>query len=271
MSMMTDMESLKVNYQKGKDLSEGVFILEPLSPGYGQTIGHALRRVLLSSLTGAAIYSVKIEGVSHEFSTLNGIKEDIVDIILNLKSLRLRLEGDEPTVIKLDKKGPGVIKAKDFQNNPLVKIADLNHHIASLDKNGKLVLEATVKKGFGYEPVERRKDEKLPLGTIAIDSIFSPVKKINYEVENTRVGQMTNYDKLTLEITTDGSISVEEAFNSALKILIDHFTFIQSKIEKVKPKSEKKEVVESEVKKEKTKTATKKTAVKKEKPAKKRK
>lgn len=229
MSILSNTELLKVSYKQGKELFAGQFVLEPLLPGYGLTIGHALRRVLLSSLGGAAITSVRIDGVTHEFSTLPGLKEDIVEIILNLKSLRLRLEGDEPATLRLEKKGPGEVKAKDFQKNAVVKIVDENHHIATLDKNGKLVMEVSIKKGHGYEPVENRTEEKLPLGTIAIDSIFTPIKKIHYEVENTRVGGMTNYDKLTLEITTDGSITPTEAFSCANQILIEHFNLISER------------------------------------------
>ena len=235
MTMLADTDLLNAKFIKGSDDASGTFVLEPLSPGYGLTLGHALRRVLLSSLSGAAISSVKIDGATHEFSTVKGIKEDVVEIVLNLKSLRIRLEGDEDATIKLDKKGPGIVKAKDFEKNAQITIVDPEHIIATLDKNARLVLEANVKKGSGYEPVEKRKEEKLPLGTIAIDSIFTPVKKINYDVENTRVGGMTNYNRLSLSITTDGSITPQEAFNTALKILVEHFTLIESKLSNKKP------------------------------------
>lgn len=230
MAILSETDLIKFSYQKGEDNFSGRFIIEPLLPGYGFTLGHALRRVLLSSLPGAAVCSAKIEGVSHEFSTLKGMKEDIIDLIFNLKNLRFRLEGDEPTVIKLEKKGAAVVRAKDFQSNPLVKFVDPQHYLATLDKNGKLIMEVNVKKGRGYEPTEQRKDEKLPLGTIAIDSIFTPVKKINYEVENTRVGGITNFDKLMIDITTDGSITPEEVFKTANQILIDHFSLISQRI-----------------------------------------
>lgn len=266
MSILSDTDLLKVSYLKGKDQSSGSFVLEPLSPGYGYTIGHSLRRVLLSSLEGAAISSVKIDGATHEFSTIAGVKEDIVDIVLNLKSLRLRLDGNEPTVLKIEKKGPGIVTAKDFDKNSLVTIVDPEHMIATLDKNAKFSMEVTVKKGRGYEPVEQRKEEKLPLGSIAIDSVFTPIKKINYEVENTRVEGMTNYDKLTLDITTDGSISPEEAFKSATQIIVEHFSLIgemssktpvKAKAKVVEEKLEGIKIAEKEVKKSDRKTTVK--------------
>ena len=230
MAILQDTELLKISYLKGKDPFVGKFILEPFLPGFGLTIGHALRRVLLSSLEGAAISSVKIDGVTHEFSTLKGVKEDVIEIILNLKSTRFKMFDNDPVTIKLSKKGPGVIKAKDFNKNSAIEIIDPEQHIATLDKSGKLSLEAIIKKGRGYEPVEKRKDEKLALGTIAVDSIYTPVKKIHYDVENTRVGGMTNYDKVILDITTDGSILPEDAMKTANKILIEHFNLIAEKL-----------------------------------------
>lgn len=239
MAILPDTELLKITQSPSKEPTVGKFVLEPLLPGYGVTIGHALRRVLLSSLTGAAITEVRIEGATHEFSTLFGMKEDIVELILNLKGVRLKLESEEPATIKLEKKGPGEVKAKDFAKNALVEIINPDHHLASLDKKGKLAIEATIKKGHGYEPVENRQ-EKMPLGTIAIDAIFTPIKKIHYEVENTRVGRMTNYDKLTLEITTDGTIFPEEAFRTTNQILINHFDLIvKNMTQKKKVKTEK--------------------------------
>lgn len=237
MSILQDTDLLKIDYtKKDKEKFSGKFTLEPLSPGFGLTIGHALRRVLLSSLPGAAINTVKIEGATHEFSTIPGVKEDVVDLILNLKSIRLKLDDEENAVIKLEKKGPGIVTAGDFQKNSSVTIIDKDHYIATLGKNAKLSIEATVKKGRGYEPIEKRKDEKMPLGTIAVDSIYTPVKKINYDVENTRVGGMTNYDKVILDITTDGTITPEEAFKTANQILLEHFNLIDEKV-----KTEKKE------------------------------
>ena len=259
MPILTDSDLLKITIVKEKDPFSRKFVLEPLSPGYGLTIGHALRRVLLSSLTGAAINSVEIDGVSHEFSTISGVKEDVIEMILNLKQIRFKLQGDDPVSIKLEKKGPGVVKAADFAKNSLVEIINPEMHIATLDKNGKLSLKVTIKKGRGYEPVERRKDEKIPLGTIAIDSIYTPVKKIHYAVENTRVGGMTNYDKVTFEITTDGTITPEDAFNTANQILIEHFNLIAERFN-VKKESKKDQSQATDEKEEKPKKQVSKKA-----------
>ena len=253
MSILSDTDLIKVNYKKGKDENVATIIIEPLMPGYGLTLGHALRRILLSSLSGAAITSVKINDVSHEFSTIKGVKEDVVDIILNLKNIRFKMHSDEPVTIKLSKKGPGQVKAGDFDKNSSIEIINKDQLIANLDKSGKIICEAIVKKGTGYEPVEKRKDEKLPHGTIAVDSIFTPVKKIHYNVENTRVGGMTNYDKIILDITTDGSITPEKAFYTANKILIEHFEKISNGEKEDKPKKEKSQK-EDKIEKEKPKT-----------------
>lgn len=204
------------------------FVLEPLAPGYGMTIGHSLRRVLLTSLEGAAVSYVKITGADHEFTTLKGMKEDIVELILNLKSLRVRSESSEPVVIHLDKKGPGVVTASDFTPNSDITISDPDHHLATLDKNGKLVMDVTIDRGRGYVPTERKMSgDKLPLGTIAVDSIFSPIKRVHYEVEHTRVGGQTDFDKLTLELTTDGTITPADAMGRASQILVEHFGIVR--------------------------------------------
>lgn len=231
----------EIDLAKIKKISENVnettFIIEPLVPGYGMTLGTALRRVLLSSLGGAAISSVKINGASHEFSTLPDVKEDVVEIILNLKGLRIKSFTDEPVKLKLNKKGPGKITANDFDKNSQVEIIDKNFYIATLDKNGKISMEVTVERGRGYVPIERKKDEKLPLGTISIDSIFTPIRKAHYTVESTRVGGMTNFDKLTITITTDGTISAEEAFAASCRILIEYFNLLNNSIEPKKNKT----------------------------------
>lgn len=226
--------------------NSGTFVIEPLSPGYGVTIGNSLRRILLSSLSGAAITSVKIEGASHEFSTLPGTREDMVEIILNLKALRFNMHSNEPVIMKLQAKGPKEVTAADFVPNSSCEIVDPKSYIATLEKNGKLSLEVVVETGRGYVPVEHRGSEKLPLGTIAVDSVFTPVKKIHYEVENTRVGDMTNFDKLTLQLTTDGSIDSEVALKTAAQILIEHFSLISEAFTEV-DKNEK--VIKKEVKK----------------------
>ncbi|MCR4277496.1 MAG: DNA-directed RNA polymerase subunit alpha [Candidatus Berkelbacteria bacterium] len=202
------------------------FIVEPLSPGFGLTVGNAIRRVLLSSLPGAAITSIRIDGVAHEFSTIKGVSEDVVDLILNLKQIRFKLESSEPMVVVLDVKGPKVATAADFKCPTGVKVINKDAKVAELVTGGKLLLEATVEKGRGYLPTEQRKEEKLPIGVIAIDAAFAPIKRVNFEVENTRVGKMTNFDKLILEIETDGSITPQDAFEKSADILVDHFSVL---------------------------------------------
>lgn len=202
------------------------FAIEPLAPGYGVTLANSLRRVLLASLPGAAATAVRIDGATHEFSTLPGVKEDVVEIILNLKSLNIKLMTDEPVTLILDKKGSGAVTAADFKKNPDVEITNPELHIATLDSKGRLSLELTCEKGRGYVTTEMRRDEKLPLGSIMMDSIFTPIKKVHYQVENTRVGRMTNFDKIVLDITTDGTIDPYDAVKQAAQILIDHFSIV---------------------------------------------
>lgn len=202
-------------------------VIEPLHPGFGTTIGNSLRRVLLSSLPGSAITAIKIKGVQHEFSTLNYVKEDIVEIILNLKKLRVKSSSNEPVKITLEVKGNKEVTAGDFDKNADVEIVNPDFHIATLtDKAAEFKMEAWVENGMGYSPVESREEKKTELGTIEIDSIFSPVRMVNFDIENVRVGQLTNFNKLTLDIETDGSIKPVDAFKQAAKILVDHFSFI---------------------------------------------
>ncbi len=240
---------------------KGVFTVEPLSPGFGVTLGNSLRRILLSSLEGSAVTAVKIDGVTHQFSTINGIKEDVVTIILNLKSLRFKMNSSEPVTLKLSEKGPKVATAALFEKKPDCEIVNSDTVIATLSKGAKLDMQITVAKGRGYIPVEQRKDEKLPIGTIAIDSIFTPVRKVHYEIEKTRVGGMVNFDKLTLEITTDGSVDPEEALKVASKILVEHFGLVEAACEVATPKIHPKEPKASRTKKIATKVS-KKTATK---------
>ncbi|MCS6286994.1 MAG: DNA-directed RNA polymerase subunit alpha [Nitrospira sp.] len=200
----------------------GRFTTEAFERGFGTTIGNSLRRVLLSSLTGAAVTTVKIEGVLHEFSTIPGVTEDVTSIILNIKSLRLALHTDKPKTIRLRKKGPGEAKGSDIIHDADVTILTPDLHIATLDKDATLDIEMTVKHGRGYVPAERNKEEGLPIGVIAIDSVFSPIKRVNFHVENARVGRMTDYDKLTMEIWTDATISPRDALSTAANILRDH-------------------------------------------------
>jgi len=204
--------------------NHAIFVVEPLQPGYGVTIGNSLRRTLLSSLEGAAITAAKIEGVTHEFSTLPHIKEDLVQIILNLKKIRFKMHTDEPQTLKLVTKKEGLVTASAFSANAEVDIITPDQPIATIDnKKGKLEMEVTVEKGRGYLPVEQREHEKKPIGTINIDALFNPVKQVNFNVENTRVGGQTNLDKLTLEIITDGSIDAKETLDYAGRILVNHF------------------------------------------------
>jgi DNA-directed RNA polymerase subunit alpha len=200
----------------------GRFTAEAFERGFGTTIGNSLRRVLLSSLTGAAVTTVKIEGVLHEFSTIPGVTEDVTSIILNVKSLRLALHSDKPKTIRLKKKGPGEAKGSDILHDADVTILTPDLHVATLDKDAVLDMEMMVKHGRGYVPAERNKEEGLPIGVIAVDSIFSPIKRVNFHVENARVGRMTDYDKLTLEIWTDGTISPRDALSTGASILRDH-------------------------------------------------
>jgi len=202
----------------------GKFAAEPFERGFGITIGNSLRRILLSSLQGAAIASVKIDGVVHEFSTIPGVKEDSTEIILNLKEVRLKLHTEGPKTIRVKAEGPRELKAGDIITSDAVEILNPDHHIATLSKDGKLSMEMVVKTGRGYVPAERNKEESQPIGTLPMDAIFSPIKKVNYTVTNARVGQITDYDKLTLEVWTDGSLSPEEAVAHAAKILKDQLS-----------------------------------------------
>jgi DNA-directed RNA polymerase subunit alpha len=226
-----------------KEGNLGVFEISPLYPGYGMTIGNTLRRVLLSSLEGASITSVKIKGVDHEFSTISGVLEDVVDIILNLKKVRLKMFKDEPVTLTLNVKGEKEITAADIKATADVEVVNPSQHIASItDKKTEFDAEITVEKGTGYVPVEQRQKEKLSIGKIAIDGIFTPIKGVNFTVENIRVGQRTDYNKVLLEVETDGSMSPEIALKNACQILIDHFNIINGvEVPKDQPKVEKAE------------------------------
>ena len=198
----------------------GKFVCEPLERGFGITLGNALRRILLSSLQGAAICSVKIDGVLHEFSTIPGVVEDVTDIILNLKEIRLKLtDGEREAVLRIEKEGEGEVTAADIKAESYVEIINPEHHIATLSPDAKLIMEMNVKMGKGYVPAERNADKDMPVGTIPMDAIFSPIKKVSYVVTQARVGQLTDYDKLTMEIWTDGSVLPEDALAYAAKIL----------------------------------------------------
>ncbi len=210
-----------------KEGNKGIFELAPLYPGYGMTIGNALRRVLISSLEGAAVTSVKITGVDHEFSTITGVLEDVIDIILNLKKVRFKVFRDEPVIVTLKVKGNKIVTARDIKAEADVEVVNPDQHIATItDDKKELEMELTVERGIGYVPVEQRHKEKLSVGKIAVDGIFTPVKTVNFVVENIRVGQRTDYNKVILDIETDGSIEPEETLKRAAQILIDHFSII---------------------------------------------
>ena len=205
------------------DGTYGKFVVEPLERGYGTTLGNSLRRVLLSSLPGYAITSVKIDGVLHEFSTIDGVKEDVTEIVLNLKGVILKIHGDGPKTVYVDASGKCQVTAGDIKASSDVEILNPEHVIANLEDGGVLKMELTCDKGRGYVSAERNKQLMQPvIGVIAIDSIYTPVLKVNYTVENTRVGQITDYDKLSLEAWTDGTISAQEAVSLGAKILTDH-------------------------------------------------
>jgi len=199
----------------------GVFVIEPLDRGFGYTFGNSLRRVLLSSLEGAAVTSVKIEGVAHEFTTLKGVREDVTDIILNLKNLICLLHGDSPEIeVRLDKKGPGAVTAADIEAPADLEILNPELEVANLSDKGRLEITLTIGRGRGYVPAELNRGPEHTIGVIPVDSIFSPVRRVSYEVEAARVGQRTDYDKLTLDVTTDGSLAPRDAIGQGAEILI---------------------------------------------------
>lgn len=222
-------------------------VIEPLYPGYGVTIGNALRRVLLSSLPGSAVVAVKYKEADHEFSTLPNVVEDVVDIALNLKKLRLKINSEEQIRLNLQAKGNKAVTAADIKPDSRVEIINPDLHIATLDgKTSELVMEIIVQNGRGYVPVEARENEKLEIGTIAIDAIFTPMRNVNFEVENVRVGQMTNFDKLTITMETDGTINGREALDIASQILVEHFALLKT-IETAVPEEVAKEIKTEEI------------------------
>jgi DNA-directed RNA polymerase subunit alpha len=213
-----NIECLAIN----EDESYGKFVCEPLERGYGMTIGNSLRRILLSSLPGAAITSVKIEGVLHEFSSIPNVIEDVPEIIVNLKSVRLKMHENEVKTIKIDFNGEGEVKAGDIITDSSIEILNPDLHIATVAEGGFLHMEMTVDRGRGYNVAEKNKTQNQAIDVLPIDSIFTPVKKVNYQVENTRVGQMVDYDKLTIEVWTDGSLKAYEALSLAAKVMTGH-------------------------------------------------
>jgi len=226
-------EQIKVVAKEG---NKATFEISPLLPGYGATIANPLRRVLLSSLTGAAVTSIKIKGVEHEFTTIPGVLEDVIEIILNVKKLRFKLHGDGPVKLTLEASGEKKLSGKDIKLTSDVELINDDQHIATLtDKKISFILELEIEKGVGYVSVEQRRKEKLPIGVIAIDAVFSPVRSVNFSVENIRVGEKIDFNKVVLEIETDGTIQPELALKNATDIILDHFRVISEvKVPEVK-------------------------------------
>ena len=228
-----------------EDASYGKYVIEPLERGYGTTLGNSLRRVLLSSLPGTAATSIRIAGVQHEFSTIPGVKEDVTEIVLNIKSIIARLHCDGPKTVYIEAAGECEVTAGDIKTDSEVEILNPDQHIATLGPDGALSMEITLGHGRGYVPAEKNKSAQQVIGTIPVDSIYAPVLKVNYAVENTRVGNQTDFDKLTIEVWTDKTISARDALSLGAKILCDHFTIFTDLSENIGSRST---VVEKEVK-----------------------
>ncbi|HBA02595.1 MULTISPECIES: DNA-directed RNA polymerase subunit alpha [Clostridium] len=221
---MLEIEKPKIEcVETAENGTYGKFVVEPLERGYGITLGNALRRILLSSLPGVAANSIKIDGVLHEFSTIHGVKEDVSELILNIKELALKMSGEGPRTIYIDAEGPGEVTGADIKVDGDVEVVNKDLHIATLDDGGKLFMEININSGRGYVSQNKNKTDDKPISTIPVDSIYTPVKRVNFTVENTRVGQITDYDKLTIEIWTNGTIRPDEAIGLSAKILIEHF------------------------------------------------
>ena len=226
---MIDIEKPKIEIAEiSEDNRYGKFICEPLERGYGTTFGNSLRRMLLSSLEGAAITSIRIEGVLHEFSTIPGVRDDVTNIVLNLKQLCLKMQGNEPHIIHLDVEGEREVTAADIVTDEDIEVLNPDLHIATLNEDGKLKIEMTVERGRGYSPADKNKKPDDMIGIIPIDSIFSPVKRVNYTVHDTRVGNVMDYDRLILEVWTNGSLRPEEAVSKAAGILVMHLRLFQN-------------------------------------------
>ena len=226
---MIDIEKPKIEIAEiSEDNRYGKFICEPLERGYGTTFGNSLRRMLLSSLEGAAITSIRIDGVLHEFSTIPGVRDDVTNIVLNLKELCPKMTGNEPRIIRIDVEGEKEVTAADIICDADIEILNPDLHIATVNEDGKLKIEMTVERGRGYVPADKNKKPDDTIGVIPIDSIFSPVKRVNYTVQDTRVGNVTDYDRLILEVWTDGSLRPEEAVSKAAGILVMHLKLFQN-------------------------------------------
>lgn len=225
---MIEIEKPTIEKFVDEDRKYGKFVIEPLERGYGTTLGNAMRRILLSSLPGAAVTSVKIDGVLHEFSTLPNVREDVTEIILNLKKLAVRLNSEEPKRVIVNTVGPKEVTAADIIGDSELEIFNKDLHIATLEEGANLIMEITIARGRGYRTADLNKTEDTPIAVIPVDSIFTPVTMVNYTVENTRVGQVTDYDKLTLELWTDGSVTPEEGVSIGAKIMNEHLNLLMS-------------------------------------------
>jgi DNA-directed RNA polymerase subunit alpha len=224
---MEKIQTPRVEFKKGERPNAAQLIMEPLYPGYGTTVGSALRRILLSSLPGAAVTAVKIKNAPHEFTTIPKVKEDVLNIILNLKQLRLKVFSDEPVTLTIKAKGEKMVKAGDIEKNSDVEIVNPDLLIATLtSKDAELEMELTVERGRGYMPTETREKQRRDIGVVAIDALFAPIRRVSLNVEPARVGQMTNFDRLIMDIETDGTISPEEAVTESAKLLMDHFSLL---------------------------------------------
>lgn len=236
--MIVEIEKARIEcVEVGQNNCYGKFVVEPLERGFGHTLGNSLRRVLLSSLPGVAVSSVHIEGVQHEFSTVPGVKEDVTEIILNLKGLAVKMFTDNPKQVIIDVKGPCVLTAGDINVDDEVEIINPDLHIATLNEDAHLQMQLMLEKGRGYVSADKNKNASMPIGVIPMDSIFTPIRKVNYSVEDTRVGQITDYDRLTLEIWTNGTLKPEEAISGAAKILSEHLSLFVSLTDQVIPVS----------------------------------
>ncbi|MGM8212784.1 DNA-directed RNA polymerase subunit alpha [Virgibacillus sp. W0430] len=220
---MIEIEKPKIEtVEISEDATFGKFVVEPLERGYGTTLGNSLRRILLSSLPGAAVTSVQIDGALHEFSTIDGVVEDVTTIVLNLKKLALKIYSDEEKTLELDVQGEGVVTAADLTFDSDVEVLNPELHIATLNSTGNLYMKISAERGRGYRPAEENKHDSQPIGVIPVDSIFTPVSRVSYQVENTRVGQVSNFDKLTFDVWTNGSIRPEEAVSLGAKVFTEH-------------------------------------------------
>ena len=248
--MIVEIEKARIEcVEVGQNNCYGKFVVEPLERGFGHTLGNSLRRVLLSSLPGVAVSAVHIEGVQHEFSTVTGVKEDVTEIILNLKGLAVTMVPDGPKTVMIDAQGPCEVTAGSIKADDEIEIINPDMHIATLNEDAHLQMQLTLDKGRGYISADKNKNPNMPIGVIPMDSIFTPIRKVNYTVEDTRVGQITDYDKLTLEIWTNGTLKPEEAISGAAKILSEHLSLFVSltdqpiPVSMVQPEDDKKEKV----------------------------